>query len=141
MIPIRNIYYMLSYAFQVLTEQGFKKIETEEFSNVAELCSAILAKGVSLQLKRGLGREYIENTESLEQLLTDTVGDYLKNGFSVHRTGKSAAVRIMVPVLDFHKSFESQLNSIKTGFDAIQKMSDVAKLFPYSAVAELLRKS
>lgn len=68
MIPIRNIYYMLSYAFQVLTEQGFKKIETEEFENVAELCAAILTKGVSLQLKRGLGREYIEKTESLSSL-------------------------------------------------------------------------
>ena len=39
-----------------------------EFENVAELCAAILAKGVSLQLKRGLGREYIENTESLSSL-------------------------------------------------------------------------
>ena len=65
MIPIRNIYYMLSYAFQVLSEQGYKSIETEQFDNVAELCAAILSKGVSLQLKRGLGREYIENTESL----------------------------------------------------------------------------
>ena len=65
MIPIRNIYYMLSYAFQVLSEQGYKNIETEQFDNVAELCAAILSKGVSLQLKRGLGREYIEDTESL----------------------------------------------------------------------------
>ena len=56
---------MLSYAFQVLSEQGYKSIETEQFDNVAELCAAILSKGVSLQLKRGLGREYIENTESL----------------------------------------------------------------------------
>ena len=31
MIPIRNIYYMLSYAFQVLSEQGYKNIETEQF--------------------------------------------------------------------------------------------------------------
>lgn len=68
MIPIRNIYYMLSYAFQVLNEQGYKSIETEQFDNVAELCAAILSKGVSLQLKRGLGREYIENTESLSSL-------------------------------------------------------------------------
>lgn len=65
MIPIRNIYYMLSYTFQVLNEQGYKNIETERFDNVAELCAAILSNGVSLQLKRGLGREYIENTESL----------------------------------------------------------------------------
>ena len=65
MIPIRNIYYMLAYAFQVLKEQGYKSIETEQFDNVAELCAAILSKGVSLQLKRGLGREYIEVTEPL----------------------------------------------------------------------------
>ena len=68
MIPIRNIYYMLSYAFQVLSEQGYKNIETEQFENVAELCAAILSKGISLQLKRGLGREYIETTESLSSI-------------------------------------------------------------------------
>ena len=68
MIPIRNIYYMLSYAFQVLSEQGYKNIATEQFDNVAELCAAILSKGVSLQLKRGLGREYIETSESLSSV-------------------------------------------------------------------------
>lgn len=68
MIPIRNIYYMLAYAFQVLNEQGYKNIATEQFDNVAEMCSAILSKGVSLQLKRGLGREYIQNTEPLSAL-------------------------------------------------------------------------
>jgi putative restriction enzyme modulator protein len=67
-IPIQNIYYMLSYAFQVLNEQGYKNIATEQFNNVAELCAAILAKGISVQLKRGLGREYIEQTESLSSL-------------------------------------------------------------------------
>ena len=68
MIPIRNIYYMLSYAFQVLNEQGYKSIETEQFENVAELCAAILSKGISLLIKRGIGREYIETTEPLSSL-------------------------------------------------------------------------
>lgn len=68
MIPIRNIYYMLSYAFRILNEQGYKSVETEQFDNVAELCAAILAKGVSSQLKRGLGRDYIENTKPLSAL-------------------------------------------------------------------------
>ena len=68
MIPIQNIYYMLSYAFQVLNEQGYKNIATEQFHNVAELCAAILSKGISLQLKRGLGREYLEQTEALSSL-------------------------------------------------------------------------
>ena len=68
MIPIRNVYYMLSYAFQVLNEQGYKSIETEQFDNVAELCAAILSKGVALQIKRGLGRAYIERSEPLSSL-------------------------------------------------------------------------
>lgn len=37
MIRIQNIYYMLAYAFQVLNEQGYKNIATEEFDNTAEL--------------------------------------------------------------------------------------------------------
>ena len=65
MIPVQNIYYMLSYAFQILNEEGYKRLATEEFHNVADLCSAILCHGVSQQIKRGLGREYIERSESL----------------------------------------------------------------------------
>lgn len=65
MIRIKNIYYMLSYAFRVLNEQGYKQIQTEEFENTAELCAAILIKGVTSQIKRGLGKEYILQTESL----------------------------------------------------------------------------
>ena len=68
MIAIKNIYYMLSYAFKVLNGQGYKNVCTEEFQNVAELCTAILIKGVSMQLKRGLSREYIPETEALVSL-------------------------------------------------------------------------
>ena len=68
MIPIQNIYYMLSYAFQVLNEQGYKNIATEKFNNTAELMAAILAKGIAVQIKRGLGKEYIPQTEPLSAL-------------------------------------------------------------------------
>ena len=68
MIYVKNIYYMLSYAFQILNEQGYKQILTEEFDNIAELCAAILSKGVALQIKRGLGREYLLNSDSLSTL-------------------------------------------------------------------------
>ena len=59
---------MLAYAFQVLNENGYKDIETEQFDNVGELCAAILAKGVALQLKRGLGKEYVPQIEPLSSL-------------------------------------------------------------------------
>ncbi len=68
MIPIQNIYYMLLYAFQVLNEQGYKNIATEQFNNTAELMAAILAKGIAVQIKRGLGKEYIPQTEALSAL-------------------------------------------------------------------------
>lgn len=68
MIRIQNIYYMLAYAFRVLNEQGYKNIATENFENTAELCAAILARGISTQVKRGLGKEYIPKTESLSLL-------------------------------------------------------------------------
>ena len=56
---------MLSYAFSILREDGYKKVATESFENTAELFAAILISGITLQVKRGLGREYIEATESL----------------------------------------------------------------------------
>lgn len=65
MIKIQNVYYMLSYAFQTLQEEGYKDVATEEFHNVADLSSSILVKGVSLQIKRGLGREYISQQDTL----------------------------------------------------------------------------
>lgn len=68
MIPVQNIYYMLSYAFQALQVQNYKDLATENFHNTAELCAAILDKGISVQLKRGLGRDYLPKSESLSTL-------------------------------------------------------------------------
>ena len=65
MIKIQNIYYMLAYAFQVLQEDSYKKIAVEDFEQAEDLLAAILAKGIANQIKRGLGREYISQTDSL----------------------------------------------------------------------------
>ncbi len=68
MIKIQNIYYMLAYAFQILREEGYAKCSAEKFENTADLLSAILAKGVAVQIKRGLRHAYIEKTEPLSCL-------------------------------------------------------------------------
>ena len=68
MIPIHNVYYMLSYAFQILNEQSYKNIATEQFHNTADLMAAILSKGIATQIKCGLGKEYILRTETLSSL-------------------------------------------------------------------------
>ena len=68
MILIQNIYYMLAYAFQILNQDGYKEISTEQFNNVIDLFSAILCKGISLQLNHGLDREYISKIEMLSTI-------------------------------------------------------------------------
>lgn len=64
-ILIRNIYYMLSYAFTTLNQGGYENVETEEFENLHNLFAAILAKGIGKQLKQGLYREYLSRKEDL----------------------------------------------------------------------------
>ena len=59
---------MLTYAFKVLKGQGYQKLATEEFHHTADLMSAILAKGIAIQLKRGLGKEYLSKMEELSTL-------------------------------------------------------------------------
>ena len=54
--------------FQALQAQNYKDLATEKFHNTAELCAAILDKGISVQLKRGLGRDYLPKSESLSTL-------------------------------------------------------------------------
>ena len=63
-IFIQNIYYMLSYAFQVLQQQDYQCIASEKFEHIDDLFAAILAKGVSRQLKQGLYREYVSRSET-----------------------------------------------------------------------------
>ena len=57
-IVIKNIYYMLSYAFKILNQSVYEEVAAEEFDDMYNLFSAILSKGIGLQLKQGLYREY-----------------------------------------------------------------------------------
>lgn len=64
-IFIKNVYWMLAYAFTVLRQQEYKTVEKEEFENIHSLFAAILAGGISRQLKQGLYREYVNHKENL----------------------------------------------------------------------------
>ena len=65
MIKIQNIYYMLSYAFHNLNEVEAKKYSSEKFEFIDDLFTAILAKGIAKQVKRGLGKDYVYHIEEL----------------------------------------------------------------------------
>ena len=140
MIRIQNIYYMLSYAFQVLNEQGYKQVATEEFDNVAELCAAILIKGVSLQIKRGLGKEYVLQTESLSAL---------RGKIDISASVKEQSMLKKQLVCNYDEfSVNSYMNRIiRTTMDTLVRCSiskdrkkQIRKLLIYFSEAEPLRR-
>lgn len=67
-ILIKNVYYMLAYAFQVLRQNNYEEMEAEEFENVFDMLASILNKGISRQLKQGLYREYVIRKDNLAAL-------------------------------------------------------------------------
>ena len=83
-ILIKNIYYMLTYAFQVLKQSNYDEIASEEFENIQDLFAAILAKGIAQQLKQGLYREYIIECDNLS---------VMRGKLDIHRTIKDKLQR------------------------------------------------
>ena len=65
MIKDKSIYYMLSYAFQILKQSNYDEVASEKFDNAQDLFAAILSKGIGQQLKQGLYREYVTKNENL----------------------------------------------------------------------------
>lgn len=67
-IVIKNVYYMLAYAFRSLNSEQFKSVEAEEFDHIHDLFAAIMSKGIARQLKQGLYREYVVHNDDLATL-------------------------------------------------------------------------
>lgn len=67
-IFIKNIYYMLAYAFQELRRNDYEEIAGEDFDNIYQLFAEILTKGISHQLKQGLHKSYVGRNDNLPTL-------------------------------------------------------------------------
>lgn len=71
---------MLSYAFQTLNQENYRDVATESFDEMYNLLAAILAKGIGIQLKQGLYREYINSEENLSVMRGKiNIGGTIKN--------------------------------------------------------------
>jgi 5-methylcytosine-specific restriction enzyme subunit McrC len=63
MIPIKNIYYLLSYAWNKLEESELVNIANEDESDLLNLLSSVLLNGTKTLLKRGIDRQYHTENE------------------------------------------------------------------------------
>ena len=119
MIRVRNLFHMLAYAFSALTEQGYRAVATEDFENAAELCAAILERGVSLQLKRGLGQEYVNRTETRSSL---------RGTIKVTESVKSQAILRRQLVCSYDEfSVDTTMNRVIRATVALLVRSDISK--------------
>lgn len=91
-------------------------------------------KGVYLSHKSEKG--YVDLTFSgtwdrvneLEAVLRKTLGQFEEKGITLQKAGKSTVLRFIVPVVDFHKSFEDQVEKIETCFKGIDLMAKLSHL-------------
>ena len=116
---IRNLYYMLAYAFSVLNKSEYRALATEDFDNAAELCAAILERSVSLQLKRGLGQEYVNRTEARSSL---------RGTIKVTESVKSQAIWRRQLVCSYDEfSVDTTMNRVIKATAALLVRSDISR--------------
>lgn len=103
-IPIRNIYYMLSYAYQTLNLSEYNQIGTEKFENVKDLYAEILSMGIPVLIRGGLSKDYISVEET---------SNVIKGKIDINSTiKKSALVNKKVAVVYDEFSENILLNQI-----------------------------
>ena len=67
-IPIRNIYFLLSYAWKYYKPSDLRKIDLKDYKNDTEFFAEIFDLTLSKYVKKGLHRDYIEKEETLSTI-------------------------------------------------------------------------
>lgn len=59
-IPIENIYYLLSYSWNMLDEKNRVRVSTDGLTNLIDLLAKVLINSTRILLKRGIEQSYVE---------------------------------------------------------------------------------
>jgi len=65
MIPIRNLYYLLLYAWDALDEAEMLTVTSEPETKLLDLLAGVLNRGTDHLLRRGLDRNYLPRREAI----------------------------------------------------------------------------
>lgn len=120
MIKVKNIYHMLTYAFRVLNKESYENITAEEFEHTADLLAAILVKGINNQVKRGLGKEYIQIVSSLKSPKG-------KINLTQSITQQSQASKQLICSFDLYTENNYMNQILKTTVTLLLKTAEVSK--------------
>ena len=67
-IPIKNLFYMLCYAWNILSIKDDIKVAGDDYQNAYDLLARIFSYGIGKLIRSGFHRSYIEETEELSTL-------------------------------------------------------------------------
>jgi 5-methylcytosine-specific restriction enzyme subunit McrC len=87
-IPIENIYYLLSYSWNMLDEKNRVNVSTAGITKLIDLLAKVLVNSTRLILKRGLEQSYVEYETAVAGLKGKLLAsETLKSGtYNHHRT-------------------------------------------------------
>lgn len=145
-IPIKNIYYMLCYAWNILEQKDTLDLSTEKLDNIYNLLSKVYISGITNLLKRGMNRYYIEKTEEMPLIkgkvnITSSIKrqsfrfgkavcsyDDFSNDIMLNQVIKRTINILLVsPELDY--SLKVKLNKLKPSFQMIKDISLTDRIF------------
>ena len=138
-ILIRNIYYMLAYAFQELRQNNYAEIEGAKFDDIYNLFAEILARGISYQLKQGLYREYVAKNESMQTIrgkidINGTISNRVRNNRqiacdydelsenNVYNQILLTTATILIRHSDVNKDRKAKLKQVMLFFQGVQQI-------------------
>ena len=64
-VPIKNVYNMLVYAFEVLKSKEYERLNREDCEDIYDLLASLLLCGTQTLIKRGFLKNYVGQTEEL----------------------------------------------------------------------------
>lgn len=67
-VPIRNVYNMLVYAFEVLKSKEYEPLNSEDCEDVYNLLASLLLCGTKTLIKRGFLKNYIKQNDELTSI-------------------------------------------------------------------------
>lgn len=145
-IPIKNIYYMLCYAWDILDQKDTLDLGTERLDNIYNLLSRVYINGVTNLLKRGLSRYYIEETDEMPMIkgkiyISSSIRrqslrfgkavcsyDEFSSDIVLNRIiKKTINILLMTSGLDY--GLKLQLNKLKPSFQMISDIELTNKVF------------
>lgn len=84
-IPIKNLFYMLCYAWNILNIKDEVQVDGDDYEDAYDLLARVFSFGIGKLIRLGFHRSYIEETEELSMLRGKiSIGDSI-NSMSMQR--------------------------------------------------------